>query len=102
MAKKQENAKEKKQEKIVTKEKKKKAVKEKKNGYLKEVRLELKKVSFPSFKDVMKYTLATIIFCGLLVLFFLLLNLALSGIKGMFQWKSYGMQLTLIVVMKKA
>lgn len=76
MVKKKEELKEKKSKKTVTKEKK--------NGYLKEVRLELKKVSFPSFKDVMKYTLATIVFCGLLVLFFLLLNLALSGVKGMF------------------
>ncbi len=76
MVKKKEELKEKKSKKTVTKEKK--------NGYLKEVRMELKKVSFPSFKDVMKYTLATIVFCGLLVLFFLLLNLALSGVKGMF------------------
>lgn len=76
MVKKKEELKEKKSKKTVTKEKK--------NGYLKEVRMELKKVSFPSFKDVMKYTLATIVFCGLLVLFFSLLNLALSGVKGMF------------------
>ena len=84
MVKKQENLKEKKPKEIVKKEKKQTTKKEKKNGYLKEVRLELKKVSFPSFKDVMKYTFATIVFCGLLVLFFLLLNLALSGVKGMF------------------
>ncbi len=66
-------------EKKVPKEKK-----EKKDGYLKEVRVELKKVTFPSFKDVMKYTFATILFCGVLVLFFVLLNLLLSAVKGMF------------------
>lgn len=64
--------------------KKKKVKKDKKPGYLKEVRSEMKKVTFPSFKNVMKYTVATIVFCGLLVGFFLLLNLLLSGIKGMF------------------
>ena len=35
---------------------KKKVNKEKKSGYLKEVRLELKKVTFPKFKNVIKYT----------------------------------------------
>lgn len=58
--------------------------KDRKPGYLKEVKGELKKVSFPSFKEVMKYTLATILFCVVLVGFFLLLNLLLSGLKGMF------------------
>ena len=66
------------------KTKKEKRVKETKNGYFKEVGLELKKVTFPTFKSVMKYTFATVIFCGVLVLFFILLNLLLSGIKGMF------------------
>lgn len=66
------------------KAKKKKEKKEKKPGYFKEVRMELKKVTFPSFKNVMKYTLATLLFCGFVVLFFILLNLLLSVIKGMF------------------
>lgn len=65
-------------------EKVKKVKKDRKPGYLKEVKTELKKVSFPSFKDVMKYTLATLVFCGVLVVFFLLLNLLLSVVKGMF------------------
>ncbi len=65
-------------------EKVKKVKKDHKPGYLKEVKTELKKVSFPSFKDVMKYTLATLVFCGVLVVFFLLLNLLLSVVKGMF------------------
>ncbi len=58
--------------------------KEKKPGYLKEVHSELKKVTFPNFKEIMKYTFATILFCVLLVVFFILLNLILSGVKGMF------------------
>lgn len=62
----------------------KKVKKEREAGYLKSVRLELKKVSFPSFKSVMKYTAATLVFCIILVLFFLLLNLLLSVLKGMF------------------
>lgn len=74
----------KKQEEKVKKTKKVKEKKEKKPGYLKEVKTELKKVSFPSFKDVLKYTLATLVFCGILVLFFILLNLLLSFVKGMF------------------
>lgn len=74
----------KKQEEKVKKTKKVKEQKTKKPGYLKEVKTELKKVSFPSFKDVMKYTLATLVFCGILVLFFILLNLLLSFVKGMF------------------
>lgn len=70
-------------------EKKKKLKKNKKKeakkaSYLKEVGMELKKVTFPSFKEVMKYTFATIVFCVLLVAFFLILNLILSGVKGMF------------------
>ena len=51
----------KKQEEKVKKTKKVKEQKTKKPGYLKEVKTELKKVSFPSFKDVMKYTLATLV-----------------------------------------
>jgi len=66
------------------KTKKNKTAKDKKEGYLKSVRLEMKKVTFPSFKNIMKYTFATIVFCGLLVGFFILLNLLLSVIKGMF------------------
>ena len=64
--------------------KKKKVKKEKKPSYLKEFRLEMKKVTFPSFKSVMKYTLATLLFCGFVVVFFLVLNLLLSVVKGMF------------------
>lgn len=66
------------------KPKKEKKTKERKEGYFKEVGIELRKVTFPTFKNVVKYTAATILFCGVLVVFFILLNLLLSGIKGMF------------------
>lgn len=73
---------------VKEKEPKKKAKKsekaEKNPRYLKGVVTEVKRVTFPSFKNVMKYTLATIVFCGMLVGFFILLNLCLSMIKGMF------------------
>ena len=80
----------KKEEKKVTKkvvEKKKKNTKKtttKKQGYLKQVRSEMKKVSWPEKKDVAKYTIATLAFCLIVCGFFQLLNLALSFIKGMF------------------
>ena len=77
-------AKEKEFEKKEKKSKTKKVKKERKPGYLKEVNMELKKVTFPTLKDVVKYTFATILFCVVLVCFFLLLNLLLSGLKGMF------------------
>ncbi len=69
---------------MAKKAKKVKEKKEKKPGYFKEVKMELKKVTFPSFKEIMKYTFATIVFCGFLVGFFILLNLLLSVVKGMF------------------
>lgn len=58
--------------------------KEKDAGYLKKVKTEMKKVSWPTKKDVFKYTMATLIFCLVVVLFFQLLNVILSFIKGMF------------------
>ena len=61
-----------------------KVKKEKKPGFLKETGSEMKKVSWPTKKDVAKYTLATLMFCLIVVGFFQLLNLALSFIKGMF------------------
>ena len=53
-----------------------------KESYLSGVKSELKKVSWPKFKDILKYTLATIIFCLILAGFFSILNLILSLIKG--------------------
>lgn len=61
--------------------KKKKA---KKENYLTQVRKELKLVKWPSLKEVAKYTISTIIFCVIICVFFIILNLIMSWIKGMF------------------
>ena len=62
--------------------KKRKEKKEKKPSYLKEVRMEMKKVTFPNSKEIAKYTFATIVIVAFLVFFFLLVTAILSGIKG--------------------
>lgn len=64
--------------------KEKKNKKEKKTSYLKEVRSEMKKVTFPSAKEVVKYTFATICIVAFLVVFFLLLTALMSAIKEVF------------------
>ncbi len=63
---------------------KKKEIKDVKPGLFKGVRLELKKVTWPDKKDVFKYSVATLVFCVVVVLFFQLLNLGLSVVKGVF------------------
>ena len=45
---------------------------------------ELKQVKWPTAKEVLKYTIATIIFIALFVLFFELLNLLMAFVKGLF------------------
>ena len=69
----------------MAKKEKKKVKKEKKNkkpSYFKEVKAEMKKVTFPTGKEVFKYTVATILIVALLVVFFLLLSALLSWVKG--------------------
>lgn len=66
------------------KTKKEKKVKQVKESYLKRVSKELKLVKWPSFKEVLKYTLSTIVLCLILCAFFLLLNLIMSYVKEMF------------------
>lgn len=65
-----------------TKKKVKKSKKIKKENYLKNVNKELKLVKWPSGKDIIKYTIATIIFCVILCILFILLNAGLSLVKG--------------------
>ena len=60
---------------------KKEKKKTKKESYLKEVSQEMKKVTFPSAKEVVKYTLATICIVAFLIVFFLGLSALLSWIK---------------------
>jgi len=64
------------------KEKSKKIKKERKPSYLKEVGKEMKQVKFPTGKEVLTYTLATIAIVLFLVIFFLLLSALLSWVKG--------------------
>ena len=62
----------------------KKEPKVKKESYMEGVTNELKKVKWPSKKEVIKYTVATIVFVVVLVAFFVLLDLGMSIIKGAF------------------
>ena len=63
---------------------KKEIKKTKKENYFKSVKKEMALVKWPEFKDIIKYTVATIVFCAVICGFFLLLNLLLSVIKGWF------------------
>ena len=56
----------------------------KKESYIKGVKKELKLVKWPDAKEIIKYTIATIVFCIILVAFFELLNVILAYIKGLF------------------
>lgn len=53
-----------------------------KESYFKRVSKELKLVKWPSGKDVLKYTISTIVFCIVLCILFMLLNVLLSVVKG--------------------
>ena len=45
---------------------------------------EIKQVKWPTFKEVVKYTIATVIFIIVFVVFFVLINLFMAYIKGLF------------------
>lgn len=62
----------------------KKSTDKNKVGLFKGIRSELKKVTWPSKKDVFKYSVATLVFCIVVVIFFQALNFLLSIIKGVF------------------
>mgnify|MGYP001075152764 CR=1 FL=1 len=67
------------------KEKKNKEVKEdKKEGYFASVNRELKKVVWPKGGEIAKYSLAVILFCLVLCLFFVGIDLIASFVKGLF------------------
>lgn len=61
--------------------KEKKTKKGKKTSFLKEVSQEMKQVTFPTAKEVAKYTFATICIVVLLIVFFLGLSAILSWVK---------------------
>ena len=67
-----------------TNDKKPKEKKVKKESYVKGIKKELKLVKWPDAKEIIKYTIATIVFCIILVAFFELLNVILAYIKGLF------------------
>ncbi len=60
----------------------KKSKKTKKVSYLKSVKSELKKVKWPSKLEIVKYTIATLVFIIIVTSFFVALNLLMSFIKG--------------------
>lgn len=66
------------------KKKKVKTTKKKKESIFTGVKREMKKVTWPSKKDIIKYSVATLVFCIVVMIFFQLLNLGLSVIKGVF------------------
>lgn len=53
-----------------------------KPGFMKEVRNEVKKVKWPSKKDMIKYSIATIVFVVFFGLFFYLIDLILALLKA--------------------
>lgn len=65
-------------------EKKKNTKKEQKEGLFHSVKVELSKVKWPTGKEMVKYTFATLIFCIILALFFQGVDLLASFIKGLF------------------
>ena len=86
MAKKEEEKTLKKAKQEVKKQKTKKDKKEKvvKESFAAGVKSELSKVKWPIKHEVIKYTIATLVFIVVLVLFFVLLSLLMSVIKGAF------------------
>lgn len=64
--------------------KKKTKTKVKKESFFVGVRTELSKVKWPTKKEVLKYTFSTIVFIIFLVLFFVLMQLIMSLVKGAF------------------
>ena len=54
----------------------------KKEGYLKSVRKEIGLVKWPTWKEVLKNTIATVVLCIVVCLFFVGLSLLLSFVKG--------------------
>ena len=54
----------------------------KKEGLIKGIKKEVKLIKWPEKKDVLKYTISTLIFCLIVALFFVLLTYLLSIVKG--------------------
>ncbi len=84
MAKEKDKDKKMKEKTKTTKKVKDKEKKTKKENLIKGIRKELKMVKWPTIKELVKYTGATIVLCIILVAFFQCLDIILAFIKGMF------------------
>lgn len=73
-----------KEKKVKAKNTKKTKETKKKTNYFKAIKSEMSKVVWPKGNEIVKYTIATIGFVILFVAYFLLLNLLMSFIKGLF------------------
>lgn len=74
----------KKEKELTKKNKKKKEEKVKKENYFVGVKSEMSKVKWPSKKELIKYTVSTIVFVLILVAFFILMSLIMAGIREAF------------------
>ena len=66
------------------KKEKQKKEKLKKDSFLKSTRQEMKKVIWPTGKQVLKFSVITLAMIGFFMVFFVLINLIASAIKGLF------------------
>ncbi len=82
MAKNAEAKKEKKVKQTKNLKKKEKKTKVKKESYIAGVKSEISKVKWPSKQEVLKYTIATIVFMVVLAVFFELLTLIMAMLGG--------------------
>ena len=71
-------------EKVESKKTKNTKTKQPKKSYLKAVKSEMGKVVWPKKNEIIKYTIATVVFVIIFVIFFLLLSFGLSVVKGVF------------------
>lgn len=69
-------------EKVKKQVKKQPKKKEKKEGLIIGIRKEVKLVKWPEKKEIIKYTISTLVFCIVVALFFVLLTYLLSVVKG--------------------
>ena len=83
MSKKEKLQEEVKKEKSVKNTKKENKKKEKKESLFKQIQKEMKKVHFPSRKDMVKYSIATIVFVIFFAGYFYLIELVMAFIKSL-------------------
>ncbi len=68
----------------MSKKEEKEQKKKTKKGLFHDIKGEMKKVKWPTFKEIVKYTIATIAVCVIIAFFFQILNILISLIKGAF------------------